>query len=175
MAAVQEQDEPDPAEAEGLATEGLDPQIQEESHAQYETLLEIVEDDNEIEVIENPEEETPLEGSQYSSPGEEYELEAYEQYSEGEGEHMYAICHYPSENEDSESPVLVEATDAEEQDSEDERHGDAEAIIVDVRSMSDRHHHLGSPKRTTEVVRMSHFPKARPKRLILKRDPLKAK
>jgi hypothetical protein len=57
----------------------------------------------------------PLVGSQYTSEGEEYPLEEYEEYSDdGDGERMMAIReHHLQYNRDGAFPVIVEESDFE--------------------------------------------------------------
>ena len=57
--------------------------------------------------------EDPLVGSQYTSEGEEYQLEMYEQYSD-DGERMMAICDdHLHGDADGAFPVVIEDNDTE--------------------------------------------------------------
>jgi len=64
--------------------------------------------------------EYPLVGSQYTSEGEEYQLEMYEQYSD-DGEQMMAICDdHLHDNADGAFPVVIEDNNTEVSELDDD-------------------------------------------------------
>jgi hypothetical protein len=64
--------------------------------------------------------EYPLVGSQYTSEGEEYQLEMYEQYSD-DGERMMAICDdHLHDDADGAFPVVIEDNNTEVSELDDE-------------------------------------------------------
>src|SRR5580693_890614 len=103
--------------------------------------------------------EYPLVGSQYTSEGEDYQLEMYEQYSD-DGERMMAIRDDHLHDEaDGAFPVVIEDNDTEV--SELDVDEVIEHRIQSIRVRKD----AGQPaKQTTTVVRKSSAAMTRPKR-----------
>jgi hypothetical protein len=114
--------------------------------------------------------EYPLIGSQYTSEGEEYQLEIYEQYSD-DGERMMAIRDdHLHDDADGAFPVVIEDNDTEVSELDDD-----EVIkqrIQSIRIQQD----TGQPaKQTTMVVRKSSVSMTRLKRPVSQIRPLVAK
>jgi hypothetical protein len=167
MAALQEQEEP--AEEEiPLENQEEDPHVPpEEAH---------IDDHDSVEEVQEllEENEEPLLGSQYSSPGEEYPLEMYEQFSEGEFEEveqMFKFSEYPRVVN---SDAIVDQTSAWAEEIPPKLPDDDPEIVVEFRSLTERVP-MGNSTRTTNVVRMSRCPKARPSRPSSVTRPLLAK
>ena len=159
MAALQEQEEP------AEMTNPLENQEEVSQVSQSETLNDV--NDNVEEDQELPTEyEEPLLGSQYSSQGEEYPLELYEQYSEGEFEEveqMFKFSEFPRTiSSDALLSHVEDQTNAWAEEIRPNIEDDPE-IVVEVRSLTDRVPD-GNSKPITNVVRLSRFPKARPSR-----------
>ena len=160
MAALQEQEEP--AEEEiPLDDQEEDPQVLQDEAS--------IDDQDSVEEVQQLLEEykEPLLGSQYSSPGEEYPLEMYEQFSEGEFEEveqMFKFSEYPRVvNSDAIANHIVDHSNVWAEEIRSKLPDDDPEIIVEFRSLTDRVPD-GNSKPTTNVVRMSRFPKARPSR-----------
>jgi hypothetical protein len=103
--------------------------------------------------------EYPLVGSQYTSEGEEYQLEMYEQYTD-DGERMMAIRDdHLHDNADGAFPVVIEDNDTEVSELDDDEV--IEHRIQSIRIRKD----AGQPaKQTTTVVRKSSTAMTCPKR-----------
>ena len=156
MAALQEQEEP---ASQSNPREGA-------SVPQEEALKDAQDSIEEVQqLLEEPED--PLYGSQYSSQGEEYPLEAFDQFSEGEFEEveqMFKFTEFPwtMQSEVFENHI-VDQTNAWAEESRPETNDNNPEIVVDFRALTDKVP-SGTMKPTTNVVRMSRFPKARPSR-----------
>jgi hypothetical protein len=102
--------------------------------------------------------EYPLVGLQYTSEGEEYQLEMYKQYSD-DGEQMMAIHDDHLHNDaDGAFPVVIEDNDTEVSELDDD-----EVIEQRIQSIRVRQD-AGQPvKQTTTVVQKSSAAMTRPK------------
>jgi hypothetical protein len=114
--------------------------------------------------------EYPLVGSQYTSEGEEYQLEMYEQYSD-DGERMMAIRDdHLHDDADGAFPVVIKDNDTEVSELDDDEV--IEQRIQSIRIWQD----TGQPaKQTTTVARKSSAAMMRPKRPASQIRPLVAK
>ena len=160
MAALHEQDEP-AEDKTSLENQEEDPQTsQDEAPNDAQDSVEEVQ-----EYLEQYEE--PLVGSQYSSPGEEYPLELYEQFSEGEFdevEQMFKLSEFPRTiSSDAWSDHIVDQTNAWAEDDSPLLDDDDPEVVVEFRSITDRVS-KDNPAPKKVMVRMSSFPKARPYR-----------